>query len=329
MNFDGIIGQKEVIGSLTGAIKDNRVGHAYVFSGMPGIGRRTAARVFSALLLCEKGNTLKTCGECLACHTMSTGANPDFHVIEHVNGSIGVDDIRNLQKDVIIKPLYSNKKVYMIVDADKMTIQAQNCLLKTLEEPPGYIVIILIVSNIDALLETIRSRTIRYNFKKNTRTEVYGILHKKLGEDFKGIDFIVTYADGVIGTALELANSGEFVSLRDRAIDITMKISSSGLVDIFDAYDFFEDNKESIDTILDTMLLFYRDLFMVKKSGSEKILINSDKKDIILSNVQRLSVERLVKAIDAIEEARRNIRQNANYQLTVEVMLMKLQEEVF
>lgn len=327
VNFNDIIGQEEVINSLKAVLKDNSTRHAYIFAGPEGIGKRMVAKVFASALLCSERNSFASCETCQSCKLFQSGTNPDFYVLEAEGASISVDDIRKMQQDISIRPMYFAKKVYLIAEADKMTVQAQNCLLKTLEEPPGYAVIILTAINTNSLLETIKSRSIIYNFRKNTDEEVKSYIQKIKGHELSGIDFIVSYADGVIGKAIELIESEDFRLNRDKVIEIISKLSSSNLIEVFDAYDFFEENKDNIDSILDIMLMFYRDLLIAKKTGNENILINSDKKDIILKNMDRFEISRLIENIAAIEEARKNIKQNANYQLVIEVMLMKLQEE--
>jgi DNA polymerase III subunit delta' len=325
MNFNDIIGQKEVINGLVNGIKNDRVGHAYVFSGPRGIGKKTLAKLYAGMLLCKEPKTHGSCGECIPCRMYANGSNPDFYSIGMDDSGIGVDEIRKLQSDIIIRPLYSDRKIYLIANAENMTVQAQNCLLKILEEPPRYVVIILTASNYNALMETIRSRTVRFNFRKNSRDEIKQVIEKQFGNGFKSVNFIASYADGVIGTALDLAGSDEFYELREKTIENILKLARDGkLVQVFEIYDFFEKNKASIDTILDIMILFYRDLMVLKNTGKENILINSDKKDIILSNVPGFTAQKLAQNIEEIENARRHIKQNANFQLSVEVMLMKL-----
>jgi len=327
VNFSDIIGQNEVVNSLKAVLKDNSARHAYIFAGPEGIGKRTVAKIFASALLCNERNSFDNCGDCRPCKLFESGSNPDFYVLEAEGASISVDDIRIIQQDISIKPMYSERKVYLIIEADKMTVHAQNCLLKTLEEPPGYAVIILTVVNPSSLLETIKSRSIIYNFRKNTDEEVKRCIQKIKGQELPGIDFIVSYADGVPGKAITLIESEDFRITRDKVIDIVFKLGNSNLVEVFDVNDFFAENKDNIDSILDIMIMVYRDLLIAKKTGNENILINSDKKDIILKNVDRFETGKLIENIAVIEEARKNIKQNANYQLVIEVMLMRLQEE--
>lgn len=327
MNFNDIIGQSEIVDRLKAQIKNERVGHAYIFSGSKGIGKKTLARIFASIVMCKDSDEDENCGICQACRLFRGESNPDFYCVKTEKNSISVEEIRNMQKDVSIKPLYSPKKVYLIEEAEKMTVQAQNCLLKTLEEPPLYTIIIMTTSNYGSLLETIRSRSVNYSFKKNTFEEVKKYLINNQQLDASEVDFIASYADGIIGKAKELSKSEEFRKCREKTIEILLKLNEGNLKDIFVAYDFFEENKEKIEEILDIMLVFYRDVLIAEKSGNEKMLINSDKKDIILRNVNNFSTEKIYKNIEVIDDLRNNIKKNVNYQLAVEVMLMKLQEE--
>ncbi|MDQ2086369.1 DNA polymerase III subunit delta' C-terminal domain-containing protein [Herbivorax sp. ANBcel31] len=327
MNFNDITGQQTIVNRLKTQIKSYKIGHAYIFSGSKGIGKRTIAKIFASIAICKERGEDGSCGKCQPCRLFRGGTNPDFYCIKTEKNSIGVEDIRKMQKDVSIRPLYSPKKVYLIQEAEKMTVQAQNCLLKTLEEPPLYTLIIMTTSNYEGLLETIRSRSVNYSFKKNTFEEVKKYLIDNEKIDLGEVDFIASYADGVIGKAKELSESDEFKLCREKTIEILLKLNESNAKDIFSVYDFFEENKENIEEILDIMLVFYRDILVTGKFGNEKMLINSDKKDIILRNVNNFSTERIYKNIKVVDDLRNNIKRNVNYQLAVEVMLMKLQEE--
>lgn len=329
MNFDDIIGQMEVKHTLLNSLLRDRVGHAYIFNGPPGIGKRTVAAIFAGLLLCTDLREGKACGRCQACLLYGGGSNPDFRRTWTEETGIGVDEIREIQGDVAVRPMYSKRKVYIIENADKMTVQAQNCLLKTLEEPPSYVVIILTVSNYEAMLETIRSRSMRLTFKKYTDEQVRQAVRSSCAEVNAGMDFITAYAGGVIGAALELAGSEEFAVLREKTVDMLAKIRGAGLSEVLGFSSFFEENRDSIDLVLEMMAVYYRDLLVARETGNENMLINSDKKDIILINAEAYKPRRLLDHIGHIEAARRALKQNANYQLAIDNMLIKLQEDSF
>jgi DNA polymerase-3 subunit delta' len=327
MNFNEIIGQEQIIASLINSIKNKRLGHAYLFVGPKGIGKKTISRDFAGMILCDQTHIAGSCMDCKPCRLFFSGSNPDYVELETEGTSIGVETIRDLQSNIAIRPLYSDNKVYLIPDADRMTTQAQNSLLKTLEEPPGHSVLILTTSNPDALIDTIRSRTLRYDFKKNTTKQVYQYLKTNYTEKLEGISFIASYADGIIGTAKELAESGELMNLREDIVNIILKLSRPKLIEVFELFKFFEENKSQIDIVFDIMTLFYRDMLIMKNLDHTELLINSDKKDIIIKNALNYSNQKLLKNIEIIEEARSSIKQNVNFQLSIEVMLMKLQEE--
>ncbi len=326
MPFEDIVGQKEVMEHIRQAVVGGKVGHAYVFSGPEGIGKKTVAGIFAEMLLCTSPVGGKPCGGCQACMLFGSGVNPDFRRISVGGGGIGVDDVRKMLSDMNIKPLYSARKAFVIEDAGDMTIQAQNCMLKTLEEPPPYAVLILTVSNYEALLETIRSRVTRINFRKNSHMEVKEAIVKRLGCGKDEAEVAAALADGVIGRALEMAESDEYRSIRDKTFSTLERLNSTGISGIFDAAAFFEDNREDYDSIFNIMETYYRDIMVAGETGNENMLINKDKKDIIFSNVRNYSSTRLVSIIGQIVEVRREIKQNANYMLAIENMLIKIVE---
>ena len=324
MDFESITGQREVVGNLKRSLSEDRVSHAYIFSGPQGIGKKTIARIFAGLLLCDDPHDGAICGRCKACLLMENGTNPDLVTIRTDGPSIGVDQIRGIQDDAVLRPMYSKRKVYIVEDAAKMTVQAQNCLLKTFEEPPGYVVVILLTANYESLLETVRSRALHLQFRKYTHDQVMQALRTRIGGSSTMLELIAGYADGNIGQALKLAESSEFSALRDRLFDLLPGAASGKTKDIFEITAFLEDNRENIDVLLDIMLVYYRDL-LVAREGGESMLINSDKKDIIMNNAQNYRDSRIIECIDAIEAARGALRQHANYQLATDYLLIKLQ----
>lgn len=326
MDFSGIIGQKEVVGSLERAISENRVGHAYIFTGPAGMGKKTIAHLFAGLLLCNAPKDGKACGKCVPCQLFENGSNPDYHRINTDEASIGVDMIRDVQGDVAIKPMYSKRKVYIVEDAAKMTEQAQNCLLKTFEEPPEYVVIMLLTANYEALLETVRSRAQHLHFKKYSHGQVLQALAVKTGRDDELARLAADYADGNIGLALELAGSGDFPRLRERVFELLPGVTKGKTASILEFTAFMEESRDSVGLLLDILLLYYRDLLIMCETGNENMLINSDKKDMIFINAQVCASRSVISKIDALEAARRALKQNANMQLVIDNLLISLQE---
>ena len=162
MSFNNIIGNEKIKSYLQEFINNKAISHSYLFSGQDGIGKKLFAREFAKMILCLSDN--KPCNSCSSCIKFDSNNNPDFLQIEPDGNSIKISQIREMQKNVYEKPILSNKKVFIIDESEKMTEEAQNSLLKTLEEPPEYMVIILISSNENKLLNTIKSRCLKINF---------------------------------------------------------------------------------------------------------------------------------------------------------------------
>ena len=164
MSFENIIGNEKVKELLNKTISSNNILHSYLFLGIEGIGKSLFAKEFAKMILCQEEK--RACNKCKSCIEFENGNNPDFAIIEAEEKNIKIEQIRYIEQKISEKPITSNRKVYIINNSDTMTKEAQNCLLKTLEEPPEYATIILISSNENKLLNTIRSRCIKINFNK-------------------------------------------------------------------------------------------------------------------------------------------------------------------
>lgn len=318
-----MLGHQKILASLQETIKKDNVGHAYIFEGPDGIGRRETALSFTAMLMCGGGQA--PCRECKSCQLFAEGSNPDFQEIYFEDKSISVDDIRNILKGLVIRPLYSRYKVIIINDADTMTVQAQNALLKSLEEPPPYVVFILTVQSGATVTPTIRSRCQRVLFSKLGYEEIMHILEGKYGRKKPEWDFIASYSDGVIGTALELVDSPGHLEARNAVLQAVNSLLETKDSDVFNIYELFEKNADKIEFLLKIMLLFFRDIIIYNQTSNYSILINSDKKDMIIENAG-FKLSGLMKCINAVWSAKRSLEHNTNYQLAIEVMLMKIKD---
>jgi DNA polymerase III delta' subunit len=176
MALKSFIGQKKITDKLRRALSLGTLSHSYLFSGPEGIGKKTLARAFASELVCTSPDTNGPCGNCNACKMFRAGIPTDYFWLQPEGDHVSVDDIRNIQSDIVIRPMYSERKIYVITGGDTMTVQAQNCLLKTLEEPPGYAVIILLAEKSESLLPTVMSRVIHYELEKYTKEDLSAIL---------------------------------------------------------------------------------------------------------------------------------------------------------
>ena len=202
MGFNNIIGHDEIIGHLKNAIDAGKISHSYIFTGEPGSGKKLLAGTFAATLQCEAGGT-EPCQKCDSCKKAMGKNHPDIIMVTHEKpGTITIDEIRDqVIHDVDIRPYYSPYKIYIIADADLMTPQAQNALLKTIEEPPEYAVIMLLTNNIGGLLPTIQSRCVRLDLKVVDDGLVKKYLMEHLHVPDYQAEIDASFAQGSIGRA--------------------------------------------------------------------------------------------------------------------------------
>ena len=242
--FEGILGNEKNKKILEKSLELSKSSHSYIFWGTEGIGKKAIAKEFAKKILCI-GNKQNNCS-CKSCIEFSSSNNPDFLLIESDDGKIKIEQIREMQRKIAEKPIISDKKVYIINDADKMTTEAQNCLLKTLEEPPEYITIILICSNENNLLSTIKSRCTRMYFEpieiNEVKKYIKGInISKDINEN------ILNLSQGSIGKAIKLVeNQSLYENIEKLLEDLTKK----DLIDIIKMSEEIYKSKEEIESIL-------------------------------------------------------------------------------
>lgn len=325
MNFNQFVGQKKIKNILQRNKKENKISHAYSFEGFSGMGKLTLAKVFAKAILCEN-HPDDACGECISCKRFSSGNHPDFILVSTPKSSIGVDEVRNIQGQVHIKPVVSSRKVYIIEEADKMTVQAQNCLLKTLEEPPFYLTIILCVSNTNLILKTVQSRCVRLKFESYSNEEIKTILSRNFNvEKFPKINFAVAFSQGNVGRAFSVI-SDDFLKLRENTFRVLDVLFKGKIHDLIKVSSFFETNKNFLDEILNIMLVWYRDLLFYQKLKNENVLINSDRKNIIVNSSSNYNSIDLIQLINIIEQTRKKIKMNVNSQIAIDNMVLQMWE---
>ncbi|MGL4912038.1 MAG: ATP-binding protein [Romboutsia sp.] len=310
MYFGNIIGQEFAKKYLTNSIINNKVSHAYMFEGMDGIGKKKLAQELAKILLSSE----------------NVESSPDYINIYPDGNSIKIGQIRKLQTDIIIKP-HKDYKIYIINDAQKMTIEAQNALLKTLEEPPEYVIMILVTSNKDSLLDTIKSRCEIIKFLPISLLELKKYLIKN-GVDEQRAQLLATFSRGSIEKALELAESAEFVIMREDIQSHIQTILDKNLIDILEIPAQMDKYKSEIISILDMMVNYFRDMMLLKENVDKSMIINSDKITFIQNMSKKISYSQVSKIIDIIEETKKKIRSNCNFNISIQVMALNIYEVI-
>lgn len=324
--IEEITGQEHIIKYIVNILEKDTPGHAYIFSGPDDIGKKTLALAFAAALLCPFGFRGDSCGSCNSCRMFENRSTPDFHVIQAENSSIGIDEIRNLKADMVKRPFYGKRKVYLLCNAESMTNQAQNGILKTFEEPLPYAVILMTTANYDSLLETVRSRAVKLELVRNSTVEIQRLLEGAAGVESADIEFIAAYSNGIAGKALKLAGSGSFKAAREKLFKMVFSLPAADINETLEYYSIFGDDRENTEEFLGVMESLYRDL-LAARTGSGAKLINSDKKDIILDNMETFTTGKIMRNISAIMDTVVKLRTNAAHRMAIEAMLIKLQEE--
>lgn len=325
--FTDIIGQEQLKEHLQNAISMNKVSHAYIINGERSSGKEFIAKVFATALQCEKQGT-EPCGECHSCKQALSGNQPDIIYVSHEKpNTIGVEDIRGqINNDIVIKPYSSPKKVYIMNEGEKMTVQAQNALLKTLEEPPEYAVILILTTNVEALLPTILSRCVVLNMKPVSDDKVKKYLMEELQiPDYKA-NVCVAFARGNIGKAKLLASSEEFEKVKDEAISLVKNINDMEINEIVKAIKKIAEYKFDVGDYLDILSVWYRDVLLFKATKDANSLIFKDELQAIRKVADRSTYEGIEIIVKALQQAKRRLEANVNFDLTMELLLLTIQE---
>lgn len=325
--FSDIYGQQQIVEHFQKAIETKKISHAYIIHGERSSGKEFIAKVFAQALLCEKGGK-EPCGECHSCHQAVSGNHPDIiRVLHDKPATIGVEDIRTgINNDILIKPYSSEYKVYIINEAEKMTVQAQNALLKTLEEPPAYAVIILLTSNLEMMLPTILSRCVVLNMKPVPDDMVKRYLMKELQiPDYKA-DVCTAFARGNLGKAKALAASEEFDNIKTEAVSLLKYIGEMDITDIVSAIKKIGEYKIDINDYLDILSVWYRDVLLFKATNDANHLIFKEEIQYIRKVADKSAYEGIEIILDALEKAKARLRANVNFDLTMELLLLTIKE---
>ncbi len=326
-NFQDIIGQEQIKEHLQKAIALKKVSHAYILNGEKSSGKEFIAKVFAMALQCEKGGT-EPCQECHSCKQALSHNHPDIVYVSHEKpNTISVDDIREqVNSDVAIKPYSGPYKVYIINEAEKMTPQAQNAILKTLEEPPAYAVILLLTANVNALLPTVLSRCVVLNMKPVANELVRDYLMKELQvPDYKA-EVCVAFARGNVGRAKALASSEDFEHVKSEALSLLKYIQEMEFYDIVAAIKKISEYKLEINDYLDLMAVWYRDVLLFKATRDVNHLVFREELSSLRKCAQRSSYEGIEEVIRALDTAKKRLDANVNFDLTMELLLLTIQE---
>ena len=325
--FQDIIGHENIKEHLQRAIESNHVSHAYILTGEAGMGRKSIANAFAMTLLCEKGKS-EPCMECHACKQVMSGNHPDLIYVTHEKtGSIGVDDVREQIHDTImIRPYSSYYKIYIVDEAEKMTVQAQNALLKTIEEPPSYAVIMLLTTNQEVFLPTILSRCIQLKLKPLQDSVIKSYLVGSLGIKESRAEIYSAFARGNLGRAIHLASSEEFQLMYTELLHMLKHLRSMDITELLFYIKKMKDENLDIRSCLDFMQIWYRDILMYKVTKDINLLVFREEYNTIREMGSASAYDGIEAILQAIDKARIRLDANVNMELVMELMLLVMKE---
>ncbi len=327
IDFTDIIGHEDIIKHFKRSIEMGKVSQSYIINGQTGSGKKTLTRALAKTLQCEAGGT-EPCNNCKSCKQSDTGNQPDVIWVTHDKpNTLTVEEIREqVNKGITIKPYSSRYKIYIIDDAHLMTVEAQNTLLKTIEEPPEYAVIILLTSNIDKLLPTIISRCIVLNVKPVRERDILDYLMDELELPKEKADFCMDFAQGNLGKAIRLATSEEYQEIKDDVIKILTGIPEMSVDDIVYAIKKLDHQKIKTSDYIDLMMMWYRDILMLKVTGNAGRLMFKEYYSDIKKQSAHISYEGIENVLKAMDKAKVRLAANVNFDVAIELMLLTMKE---
>ena len=326
-SFKDVVGHKDILKYISSAVENNRVSHAYILNGERGSGKKMLANLFAMTLLCETGDN-EPCGKCHSCKQAESGNHPDIIRVTHEKpNSISVDDIRTqVNNTADIKPYQGPYKVYIIPQADMMTPQAQNAILKTIEEPPSYAVFLLLTENAETLLPTINSRCVMLKLRNIKDTLIKKYLMENLEiPDYKA-DMCTAFAQGNMGRAIMLANSDHFNEIREEAVQLLKHISEMELNEIVAAVKNISVYKLEITDYLDIIMIWYRDVLLYKATKEIDKVVFKDQLQSIKEQARKSSYEGIELILESLEKAKARLKANVNFDLVMELLFLTIKE---
>ena len=296
MIFENIIGNQKNKKILEDIIIKNKIANAYMFIGQESIGKFLFAKEFAKAILCLNEN--KPCNKCKSCLEFDNSNNPDLTIIEPDGNNVKIEQIRELNRKVVEKPIVSTKKVYIINDGQNITKEAQNALLKTLEEPPEYVTIILITTSESAFLPTIKSRCTKINFNKLTEEEMLKILKEKY--NYQNVwNIVYKTSNGSISKSIQIIEKqSEFEDINK----MFSNLEHVNVIDLINSKELVFKGKEDINSILDYIITIF----------FEKIKDN----------------RKYIECIEIAENAKERLRKNSNYDMTIDNFMLNVWEEI-
>ena len=323
--FENIIGNDDAKAYFKKVVADKQLSHSYIFEGPYGVGKNTFALELAKFILCENKVDEKPCNECSACHMINAGTHPDVIHIEKDTKVTKVETIReNIVREMDIKPYQSEYKIIIVKSADSINIQGQNAMLKTIEEPPAYGIIILVCENLASLLPTIKSRCIVVRFNPINKEQMRGYLASK-GITGTRQQVYEKLSDGSIGVINDIIQDEQYLETRKLSVQYLQRLENAQIMEIYNMVKEITDQKEEIERVLQFWLYWYRDIAIVKATHQAD-LYYKDYEQQLLDMSYKLTYNKVSQNIESIKQAILDVKQNIYSTFVIENLLLQLKE---
>jgi DNA polymerase-3 subunit delta' len=316
-----VVGHEWTVKLLERSLANGRTAHAYLLLGLPQVGKTTLALNFAQALNCLDEH--KPCGQCRSCLKIAHGNHPDVRVIEALNGTIKIDQIRAMQREVALSPHEGRWKVYIIRQMERATTEAANCLLKTLEEPPAQVILMLTASDMDQLLPTIISRCQVLNLRPPSMLLVQKALEERWEIDPERARLLARLSGGRLGWAVTASEDEAILRKRQRRLGEMIELMGQGRVERLRYAQHLSQSPDGLREVLDLWLSWWRDLLLIRGDSATEVT-NVDREAALCSQARGYSLIQVWDFIEALRTAVWQLEHNANTRLTLEVLMLSL-----
>ncbi len=323
MSFADIVGHDRPLNIINRALANHTLAHAYLFSGEEGIGKKMTALALAAAVNCPAADGNGGCGQCPACRKTASHSHPDLHLMEADGDEIKIDQIRGAQADLALKPFEGAKKVLIVDGAEAMNAASSNAFLKTLEEPPGDALIVLISSMPRSLLQTIRSRCQEIRFHPLPRRTLAQVLARKRGLSERDASFLAALARGSLGRGLAMDGEREKAE-RNEILAFWARVEAMSSGEALTQAEVISKDRDRLDRLLDIGVEWLRDAVIYRTTGDENLLVHEHSRDMLRQWADRFSLQRMLGDMELMSMSKSLLDRRVNAQLVSENLFLKM-----